>query len=516
MRFADILLALMLSLQLKAFDVERDIMAIQDTLQAGDLSAASRLIDSALRRYPGQGGLLNLRGIVHARTSELPEARRDFAEAVRQAPELVPGWQNLARACQQLSTEQDKSAIACALDAWQHVARLKPGDEEALSALALLEQQSGKFAESLRSVEKLDNAPAKSTSLQLIRCADLAALGRMADANTEARQIAAREDFTEADFLSVENAFNPPRSDPAVITLIEGLRNRNAAGLPSLRRLAIAYEQTGRPADARKTLEQVAILDPRNTAHLLELARLAEHSKDFEGAVGYLAHARDLEPNNPQIHFLFAMVASEMELPIEARASLERALKLDPDNPAYNYAMGFVILSTRDASTATSYFQKFVNAKPLEVKGHYALGVASFASGDYARARQEMQIVKSDSRTAGGAEYFLGRIARQDENLDEAAEHLRKSIRLMPDFAESHTELARVLMLRGELAAAHTELDRALAVDPRSFQANTQLLVVYRRTHDARAEKQAQLVKDLDEDRSKRAELMLRTIEARP
>ncbi len=86
----------------------------------------------------------------------------------------------------------------------------------------------------------------------------------------------------------------------------------------------------------------------------------------------------------------------------------------------------------------------------------------------------------------------------------------------MPDFAESHMELARVLMLKGELAAAHTELDRALAVDPRSFQANTQLVVVYRRTHDARAEKQAQLVKDLDEDRSKRAELMLRTIEARP
>jgi len=359
---------------------------------------------------------------VHARKNKQPEARSDFARSGAADASIDSGLQNLARACQELSTEQDRSAIACALDAWQHVARLKPGDEEALSALALLEEQSGKHAESLRNLEKLYKA-AQSASLQLVRCADLAALGRMAEANTAAGQIAARENFTEADFLTVENAFNSPRSDPVVITLIEGLRNRNTAGLPSLRRLAIAYEQTGRPADARKTLEQVAILDPQNTARLLELARLAEHSKDFEGAVGYLAHARDLEPNNPQIHFLFAMVASEMEPPIEARASLERALKLDPDNPAYNYAMRFVILSTRDAATATSYFQKFVNAKPLEVKGHYALGVASFASGDYARAKQKMQIVRSDAKTAGGAEYFLGRIARQDENLDEAAEN---------------------------------------------------------------------------------------------
>jgi hypothetical protein len=42
------------------------------------------------------------------------------------------------------------------------------------------------------------------------------------------------------------------------------------------------------------------------------------------------------------------------------------------------------------------------------------------------------------------------------------------------------------------------------------------LLVLYKRTHDARAVKQSELLKKLDEDRSKRAELMLRTIEVKP
>ena len=134
-----------------------------------------------------------------------------------------------------------------------------------------------------------------------------------------------------------------------------------------------------RPADARSTLERVAVLDPRNTAHLLELARLAEAAKDYEGALGYLGHARDLAPDNPQIHFLFARVAVEMNLIVEARRSLERALALDPNNPAYNYAMGFVILRTRDAATASAYFKKFVEAIPQDVKGHYALGIAYFA-----------------------------------------------------------------------------------------------------------------------------------------
>src|SRR6185437_10480948 len=184
-------------------------------------------------------------------------------------------------------------------------------------------------------------------------------------------------------------------------------------------------------------------------------------------------------------------------------------------NPAYNYAMGFVILQTRDAATAAGYFQKFVAAEPGNAKGYYALGIAYYASGDYAKCKEEMHRVQNDPKTAGGAEYFLGRMARQEGDLDGAAAHLRKSIVLLPDFAESHTELARIFMVKKDLPEAEAELDRAIRLDPKSFEANMQLLVVYRRLHDPRAEKQAELVKKLDASRSKRAELALRTVEAR-
>jgi tetratricopeptide (TPR) repeat protein len=301
-----------------------------------------------------------------------------------------------------------------------------------------------------------------------------------------------------------------------VAALAEGLDARHAASSGSLRQLAVAYEQLQRPADARKTLERVAVMEPGNTAHLLELARLADASKDYEGALGYLAHARDLAPDNGQIHFLFAMVAEKMNLPLEARKSLERALALDAGNPNYNYAMGSLILNTRDAATASSYFQKFAKAKPADPRGHYALGIAYFASGDYAKARGELRMVERNPKTAAEAEYFLGRMARLDGETDDAARHLRKSIELLPSFSESHTELARVLMLEGNLEEAHRELERALQLDPTSFQGNAQLLVLYGRMHDPRAEKQQELMKTLDQERSKRSELMLRTIEVRP
>jgi Flp pilus assembly protein TadD len=406
----------LLYLQTSSTDLQKDLLSIQEALQSGDWSRASHLIEDSMQHHPNEGGLLNLRGVLHAERNEASAARQDFTEAVRLSPDLTPAWQNLARICQ-LEAKQDSAAGSCAADAWEHVAHLKPGDKETLD---------------------------------------------------------------------------------------------------SLRQLVIAEEQANRPVEARKTLEQVAVLDPKNPAHLLELARLADASKDYEGALGYLAHARDLTPRDPQIHFLFAEVAMEMDLVMQAQASLHEALALEPNNPAYNYAMGFVTLQTRGGANAVGYFQKFVAVYPGNPKGHYALGIAYYASGDYEKSKTEMHAVENDPKTAGGAHYFLGRMARQEGDLDSAQRHLQRSTELLPQFSESHTELARIWMQQGDLVRARTELDRAVQLDPQSFAANMQLLVVYRRTHDPRAAAQSELVKKLDETRSMRAELALRTVEAHP
>jgi tetratricopeptide (TPR) repeat protein len=480
------------------------VTAIQDALEAGNIDEAAQLIQSAMKQHPNDGGLLNLRGVVHARRNELAEARHDFAAAVHFYPQLTPAWQNLARACQQLDD------IPCASEAWVRVLRSKPADREAHASLAEIYAKQEKFAESLRQLEagKIDNLE--------LRCLDLAGLSRFAEAKTVATRLAKQADFSEADFAAMHGPLDSPKAAAVVSILAEGLDARGAAAFSTLQRLAVAYERLQRPAEARKTLERVAQLDPKNPAHLLELGRLAEDGKDHEGALGYLAHARDLAPDMARIHFLFGLIAGEMNLPVEARQSLDKALALEPDNPDYNYAMGSVILQTRDAATAAGYFQKFVKAKPADARGHFALGVAEFTSGDYASAKQEMGIAANSPTIAPAAQYYLGRIARLEGDLDQAQSRLNQAVTLMPKFSEAHTELARIAMLKGNLAEAHLELDRALQLKPESFQANEQLLVLYKRTGDARAAAQAEVLKKLDEERSKRADLMLRTIEMRP
>jgi Flp pilus assembly protein TadD len=491
---------ILLSTALFAAD-QQTLLAIQDAITTGNLEAASKRLQTNLQAHPNDAGLLNLRGVVHAERGEVGAAQDDFARAVALAPDLMPAWQNLGRACQM------DASNTCAEHAWKRVLRWHPTDVEAHKGLAVALQRSGNYADSLQAMAGVP----EDTAQLMVQCLDYSGLHQLEKADAAARNLAQHSDFAEGD-LEAMNAAAPS----ARVILGEALDARGELKLGGLKQLAMAYETANRLSDERKTLERIAAAEPQNTADLLELARIAEKQNDHTGALGYVGHARDLTPQDPQVHFLFGMVAAEMELPMEARRSFDKALQLAPANPDYNYAMGAVILTTRDAATAARYFQKFVDARPDDAKGHYALGLAEFTSGDYASASKQLQSVENNASFGGGAEFFLGRMARLDGDLEAAARYQAKAIAKLPRFAEPHTEMARVRMLEGKLDDAGAELKRALALNPQSFQANEQLLVLYKKTHDERASGQAEMVKKLDEERSKREDLMLRGVEIRP
>jgi tetratricopeptide (TPR) repeat protein len=349
-----------------------------------------------------------------------------------------------------------------------------------------------------------------------LRCGDLAGLHRTEEAAQAAQGLARADGFSESDAESIFPVLESTRSADLIVTLVAALDARGKASPGSLGRLAVAYEELNRLPDARQTLERVAAADPANPRHLLELARIAHLAHDPEGCLTYLGHARDLTPDNAQIHFLFGLVAVEMELPVEARRSLEKALAIDPDNPRYNYAMGGVLLSGGRGAESVAYFAKYVAALPGDPKGHLALGAAYFAAMDYDRCRAEMLGIAKDPKTEAGAAYYLGRVARMEENYDESSGYLERAVKLVPSFAEAYTELARLRIDQGQLAAARTAVDRALALDPDNFLANSTLLNAMRLAHDPGAEQQAARLRTLDADRSRRRELLMRTIEVKP
>ena len=119
-------------------------------------------------------------------------------------------------------------------------------------------------------------------------------------------------------------------------------------------------------------------------------------------------------------------------------------------------------------------------------------------------------------RAFTGARFFLGRIANQEGDSTEAVRELRLALEGDPNYADAHAELGRVRLNRKEYPLAEKELARALEIDPNNYTANLNLMVLYQRTKDPRAEAQTSRFEEVRKRRAERAKEFLRTIEVRP
>lgn len=493
----------------------RTILIIQEEIARGDLASARRQLDSLRDGRPPSATLENLLGIIDAQEGNYGSAESEFRSAIRLQPALLSAYLNLGR-LYSLNPEAGQDVIEKGIDVYRRALRLDPGSAEARYQLALLLEWRGAFAESLSALDALPSGERVHARVAALKSADLAGLGDLRRAHTEILRLIKLPDFSEEHASAIFAVLDKRGGSEIARPLLETMLSRSPEDSATLARLASLDEAAGQLNAARGSYEKVARIQPDAVQPLLDLARVAYKQRDLEGSLGYLAHARGLDPGNSKIHFFFGIVALESNLPIDAMNSLRKAAELEPGNAYIHYAMGLIALQGHDPGEAVPHFAEYARWKPLDPRGKFAIGAAEFYAGRYEDARRELRAVADRPETAGGAHYFLGRIAMVDDNLEEAQALLKEAVRRMPGYADGHAELGLVYIRQKEYAEAGRELEKALRLDPTNFFGNTNLLILYRRTNDERAKTQTERLKELQNQREKRQELLTRTIEVRP
>ena len=487
----------------------------QALLEQGDRAGARRALLAALRSHPGHPVLQNFLGVVEAQDGGYATAEAHFRGAVRARPRYTDAYLNLGRLYQE-NAGRDPDAVRKALAAYDAVLAYDPDHAEALYQSAVLLRAGGDFT---RSLERLSRLPAEQRSraqVLAVRLADEVGAGRREDADRSMEALLERPDLTEPDVLAVLPTLSTHGAEDRVIQLLERVRARGRASADGLQRLAAGYETTGRLDAARDALEAVAALRPPGVPLLMDLARVAQKAGDGQGALGYLAHARALDPRDARVHFLFGILCVELGLGVEAYNALREAARLDPDNAAVNYAMGAVSLHRRDPSEAVPYFKKYAERTPGDPRGALAVGLAYFQARDFASARPELARAARSPATGAAADYFLARIAGEEGDLDAALDLVDKALALEPSYADAWAERGRLHFRKRDMAQAEKDLQRCLELDRDNYLGNLHLLAVYERTQDPRQEAQARRVKDLDAKREEETEEFRRVIQVRP
>jgi tetratricopeptide (TPR) repeat protein len=496
---------------------ERDqkILMIQQLIQDHDLPGASRKILEVRRQYPSDAGLDNLLGIVEAQQGNYPAAEKSFREALKREPKFTGASLNLGRLYLENSAVDSQNRQK-ALDVYLGVLAYDPKNAEAnyQSAALLLEQ--GKYQDSFDHISRLPEESRASAQALSILCADYAGLGGRERTDDAAARLVSRADFSEPDAQQALLGLRVAKRDDLVISLLESLQKRQPLSPELLRALGSAYERTGRLAEARAALEKSFTSETLGIGSLLELARVARKQQDYQGSLGYLAHARDLEPQNAGIHYYFGLVCMDLNLVAEARNAFEKAVQIEPENPGYNYAMGAASTFRHDPGEAVPYFEKYLKLKPQDPRGKLALGAALFRAKDYDAAVPRLKEAAMIHETATVAHYYLGAIALQERRLDEAHSDLEQALKSKPDYADALAELGQYYLMQKEYSQAEKQIRRALEIDPDHYSANFYLLTLYTRTGDARQEAQSKRFDELKKLLAEKMQEFLRIVEVRP
>lgn len=494
---------------------EQRILQIQQLFTQGDLAGARRSIDEALKQFPADAGLENLLGIIEAQEGNYAAAERSFKRAVTREQKFTGAYLNLGRLYQE-NAARDQQALAKALEVYRRVLQYEPENAEANYQSAVLLLRKSAYQASLDHLARLPEKSRNTAQALSLNCADYAGIGNHVLAKEMAQRLLAHADFSEPDVITILPALTNNRGADLIVMLLEGLEKRQPLSSELMRQLGFAYEQTGKLVEARDKLEKSGPGEQPSVALLVALSRVAHKQKDFQGSLGYLAHARDLEPKNAELHYFFGFVCLDLNLVAEARTSFDKAVKLQPENPSYNYAMGATSAFRHDPGEAIPYFEKYIRLKPDDPRGKLALGAAFFRAKQYdAAAGVLLEVIKVPA-IATTARYYLGSIARQNGRLDEAIRELEQALKIRPDYTDALAELGKCYLMKKEYELAGKLLRRALEIDPNHYTANFNLLTLYARTSDERVAVQAARFEEVKKLREEKAQEFLRIIEVRP
>jgi tetratricopeptide (TPR) repeat protein len=495
---------------------EDALVRIQRSIQDGDLRNARSEIQDTLQTSPGDPRLYNFLGVIDAQERNVNAAEANFDRAIKIAPRFVGAYLNLGRLYQEESGK-DPGFSEKALAVYAKVSAIDPDNVEARYQAASLFSRLGKFGASLGELARLPEPAQHRAAALTIRCIDEAALQHTDLAAATVKDLLALPDVTEADVLPIVPVLVKYHQAGLATILLQSLVSKQIVSVEILDQLAALYEEQRRFKDARETLTKELDLSGKPSAALLtRLSKVAYKSGDLEGALGYLAHARDLEPENAAIRFLFGLICIDLKLPPEAQESLREAVRLDPQNPYYSYALGAVLLERHNPDESIRYFRTFREARKEDPRGNFALGVAYFDAGQVDAARREFESIANRPQTRAGALLYLGRLALRNEDLAGAAGHLQGAIQANPALVEPYVELAIVQIRRKDYKAAEQNLNCALRLSPDNYQANFNLLFLFKRTNDPRAEGQSRRVGALRLAGEERERMLLRTLDIHP
>jgi tetratricopeptide (TPR) repeat protein len=239
-------------------------------------------------------------------------------------------------------------------------------------------------------------------------------------------------------------------------------------------------------ANASLFYEKALSKNPKHVNSAVELARITiEVARDVKQGEELLkvVFGKDNQVLAPseraKAHHLRAQLHMRKHESEKVIQDLNAAIQLLPERVEYKAILGSYYLDMGEFGQAQEMFESALAKSPKNVDALVGKGRAMWKNGDIVKAKMLLETTGKANPEDPRPAYFLGRIAEDLEQPDEAAKLYNSAIKLAPNNLLARVALARLRLKQGNLKQALDHLTKANKVDPQSAIVRTGLGEVY-------------------------------------
>src|SRR5216683_6060534 len=224
-------------------------------------------------------------------------------------------------------------------------------------------------------------------------------------------------------------------------------------------------------------------------------------------AVDFLRLLNREFPRAPEVLYLTVHIYSDLSL----RASQELADAAPSSNEAHQLNAESLEVQGKWDEAAAEY-RRILEHNPRAIGIHFRLGRLLLSKPDpegalVEQAKQEFKQELEIDPTNAGAEYVLGELARQGQQIPEAIEHFSRATRLDAGFVDAFLGLGMALVFNKQYSDAIPPLETVEKSRPMNSTGHYYLSIAYGRVgRKSDAEREALLHKQTLEEERKRAQ----------
>ena len=449
---------------------------VETLVQQGHLDEAETEMRKQIQQHPSVEGY-NLLGIIESDRQDFPDAVAAFHQALQLSPKSAQTHNNLGN----VYVAQKKLDLA--EKEFRTALRLEPANRDANYNLGVLLMAQGAPAEAIAHFERVRPANLE-TSLNLVRAylesKRAADALRMAGELSQQHKSDVKVHFSLGVLLASEGQYKPAQLE------LEKADALHPGTFEISYNLGQALLRNGEYHQAELVLNRALALKPESPETLYLLAQvLAAESRPMD-ALALLVRAHKIATGNTDIILLMAQISISQNYFEDAIPLLESGVALAPQRADLHAALGESYLKSDRTEKAIEEFNKVIAIEP-SAQSYALLGLSYQRLGRFDEAKQNFQQGLNLDPHNAGCLFNLGLIAERQGDAASADTRFQEVLRLNPSFADALLELANLRAAEKRFPEAADLLRKYVKVSRNPATGYYKLAMVERSLHQTAA-----------------------------